>query len=78
LGKIPITFNLPYATELTKNGRYGIIARNVEDMAAKIKFAYDKLDLKKLGKNISRFAKSEYDIRKTALKYQDLYRKIAG
>lgn len=77
LGKIPIMFNLPYALELTKNGRYGIIAHNIQEMAMKIKLLSTEFDVEHLGNKIRDFAKSEYDVVNTASKYYSLYKSIA-
>lgn len=76
LGKIPIMFNLPYALELTKNGKYGIIARNVQDMAMKIKLLSSEPSAERLGKRIREFAKKEYNVANTASKYYNLYKSI--
>lgn len=76
LGKIPITFNLPYALELTENGKYGLIARNIEDMAMKIKLLSVEPDTEYFGHRIRDFAKSKYDVANTASRYYDLYKSI--
>jgi len=78
MGKIPVMFNLPYARELTENGKYGILANHVEDMAIKIKSIYDHNYMDQLEKKIRNFARKEYDINETALKYYNLYRDICN
>jgi len=77
-GKIPIMFNLPYARELTQNGKYGILVNTVEGMAQKIKLMYNRSDLEQTENRIRNFARKKYDINETALKYYQLYRDICN
>jgi len=78
MGKIPIMFNLPYARELTENGKYGILANRVEDMAIKIKSIYNHNNKEQLENKIRNFARKKYDINETAQKYYHLYRDICN
>ena len=77
LGKIPFMFNLPYAREFTENGKYGILANNVDDMATRIESTYRDVDLESMGKEIKRFATKKYDISKVASEYLKIYEKLA-
>lgn len=78
LGKIPFMFNLPYANEFTENGKYGIIANNVGDMATLIESTYRDANLEKIGKEIKTFASKKYDIMKVASEYLKIYKDIAN
>jgi glycosyltransferase involved in cell wall biosynthesis len=78
LGKIPFMFNLPYAREFTENGKYGILANNVDDMATRIESTYRDADLESMGKEIKRFATKKYDILKIASEYLKIYKEIAN
>jgi glycosyltransferase involved in cell wall biosynthesis len=78
LGKIPVMFDLPYSAELTKNGEYGILARNVEDMAMRIKLLSTQFDVGHLENKIKDFAKREYDVAKTASEYHHLYQSVVN
>jgi glycosyltransferase involved in cell wall biosynthesis len=78
LGKIPFLFNLPFAREFTENGKYGILANNVDDMAARIDSTYREVDLKSMEEGIKRFAVIKYDILKVASEYLKIYDKMAS
>jgi glycosyltransferase involved in cell wall biosynthesis len=78
LGKVPFLFNLPFAREFTENGKYGILANNVDDMAARIESTYRDADLESKGKEIQRFATEKYDITKVASEYLKIYKKLAN
>lgn len=76
LGKIPIMYDLPYAREFTLNGKYGILAKNAEDMAMKIKSIFEHGDTRHLKNEIRNYARKKYDINKVALDYYHLYKEI--
>ena len=76
LGKIPVMFDLPYSEELTQQGEYGILAHNVEEMAAKIKSFPTQIDAETYEDKIRQFAITQYHISKTAAQYHDLYKSI--
>jgi glycosyltransferase involved in cell wall biosynthesis len=76
MGKVPLLFDLPYAREFTQEGRYGVLAKNVHDMASKINQIYRQGNMELLEKEIKDFARARYDIRRTASEYYDLYREI--
>jgi glycosyltransferase involved in cell wall biosynthesis len=77
LGKIPFMFNLPYAREFSENGKYGILANNVDDMARQIDSTYRDVDLESMGKEIKSFATKKYDILEIASKYLKIYEQLA-
>jgi glycosyltransferase involved in cell wall biosynthesis len=76
LGKIPVMFDLPYSEELTKQGEYGLLARNVEEMAAKIKSFPTQIDVESFENKIRVFAIEKYNVAKTASQYYNLYKSI--
>jgi len=76
LGKIPLMFDLPYAREFTQNGKYGILAKDAEDMVMKIKLVYEHGDMEHLKNDILNYARKKFDINKIALEYYHLYREI--
>jgi glycosyltransferase involved in cell wall biosynthesis len=78
LGKIPFMFNLPFAREFTENGKYGILANNVNNMANRIDSTYRDNDLENIGKEIKRYATSKYDILKVASEYLKVYNELAN
>jgi len=77
LGKIPIMFDLPYAQEFTKNGEYGVLAKNIKDMAFKIKMIYEHDDMKYFGNKIRNYARKKHDIIKVAREYYKIYKEAA-
>ena len=76
LGKIPVMFDLPYSEELTKQGEYGILAHNVEEMAAKIKSFPTQIDVESFENKVRVFAIEQYHVAKTASQYYNLYKSI--
>ena len=78
MGKIPVLFDLPYSEELTENGEYGILARNVADMAMKINFLATQSDTRLLENKIRDFARSKYNVEKTCSEYIKLYKSVAN
>ena len=78
LGKIPFMFNLPYAREFTENGKYGILANNVDDMARRIDSTYRDGDLESMGKEIQKFATKKYDISNVASEYLKIYKQLVN
>jgi len=77
LGKIPLMFNLPFSSELTDGGRFGIIADDVTDMVRKLTAFGEKDQLDSFGNEISVFARDTFDMNESARKYLDLYRELS-
>ena len=71
-------FNLPFAREFTENGKYGVLANDVDDMANRIDSTYRDTDLENMGKEIKRYATSKYDILKVASEYLKIYNELAN
>jgi glycosyltransferase involved in cell wall biosynthesis len=71
-------FNLPYAREFTENGKYGILANNVDDMARLIDSTFRNGDLVRMGKEIESFATKKYDILKVASEYLKIYEQLSN
>jgi glycosyltransferase involved in cell wall biosynthesis len=76
LGKIPILFDLPYAREITENGRFGILARTADDAIKKVVALTRNGDIKELKEEIQAYARTRFDGRRTALQYVRLYEQI--
>jgi glycosyltransferase involved in cell wall biosynthesis len=76
LGKIPIMFDLPYAREFTQNGKYGVLAKSLEEMVLRIRMVCENTDLVVLGKEIQSYARKNYDINSIAQEYHDLYKQV--
>lgn len=76
LGKIPLMLNMPFASELSENGKYGIVANNMESMARKLLALQDNNDLRSFSNNIRTFARNKYDVHETAKSYLQVYREL--
>jgi len=74
LGKVPVMFDLPYALEFTANGKYGILARNIEEMAKLIDSTYADVDIENFGSEIKDFAVTKYNILNVASEYMNIYK----
>jgi glycosyltransferase involved in cell wall biosynthesis len=78
LGKIPLMFNLPYSSEFTENGQFGILAENANDLVNKLIVLNKKGDLHTMSNKIRDFARDKYDIQRTASQYSELYRQLVA
>ncbi|MGB9615268.1 MAG: glycosyltransferase, partial [Fervidobacterium sp.] len=77
LGKIPIMFDLPYAREFTANGKYGILAKNLNDMVFQINRIIQEPEyMRCLEGKIKHYARKNYNINKAAQKYYHLYKSV--
>lgn len=76
LGKIPLMLNLPFASELTESGKYGLIANDMHSLTTKLVEASNNANLDHLSTKIRVFARQSYDINKTANKYLDIYNEL--
>jgi glycosyltransferase involved in cell wall biosynthesis len=76
LGKIPVTFNLPYSREFTNDGAFGILADNVADMAFKVNNYCSTENVLTEQKRIRRFAQENFDINHTAKSYCNIYKSL--
>lgn len=78
LGKVPVMFDLPFAREFTDNGKYGVLANNVSEMAKKIQqIEYGVEDLKKRSKEVLTFARKQYDMSEVVKAYCSIYQQFA-
>jgi glycosyltransferase involved in cell wall biosynthesis len=78
LGKIPLMLNLPFSLELTKNGKYGILANNLEGLTDRLIELNNQHDLHRISYEIRVFARSSYDVKNTVHKYLDVYRELSS
>jgi glycosyltransferase involved in cell wall biosynthesis len=78
MGKIPLLFDVPYAHEFTENGKYGILANSVQDMAQKIESSLNSGYLDELESKIRGFARKNYSIDVAASQYELLYEKLCN
>jgi glycosyltransferase involved in cell wall biosynthesis len=78
MGKIPVMFDMPYSREFTQDGKYGILANSVADMALKIREVYDSDSVSHWENKIYNFARENFNMDKTSLAYSKLYRKICN
>jgi glycosyltransferase involved in cell wall biosynthesis len=76
LGKIPLMLRLPFSLELTGNGKYGILADNLEELTERLICLNKKGDLKKLSDDIRIFARKSYDFKETVQKYLRIYSEL--
>jgi glycosyltransferase involved in cell wall biosynthesis len=76
LGKIPVTFNLPYSREFTNDGAFGILADNIADMALKVKNYCTTEDMQTQQKRVQSFAQEHFDINHTAKSYCSIYKAL--
>jgi glycosyltransferase involved in cell wall biosynthesis len=77
LGKIPLMLNLPFASELTEGGKYGILSNNLAGLTTRLTDLSDHGELVRISNMIRGFARSTYDINKVARKYLDLYERLS-
>jgi len=78
LGKIPLMLNLPFSSELTEGGKYGILADGVESLTDELITLENSHSLNQLSNSIRMFARSAYNMDKVAAKYVEMYREVSS
>ena len=73
LGVMPVLFNVPFAYELTENGKFGVLANSVEEMAEKLDALYSDGSFRSLKKELLFHAREKFDIKNVASNYIQLY-----
>jgi glycosyltransferase involved in cell wall biosynthesis len=76
LGKIPLMLNLPFSSELTENGKYGLLANDAKGLIEQLTSAKKNFSIDYLSKEIRTFARNTYDINSVASKYINIYREF--
>jgi glycosyltransferase involved in cell wall biosynthesis len=77
LGKIPLLLNMPFAQEISNNGRYGIIASDADTLAEELIKVSGTADLDTLGNDIKSFSRSTYNAQNTTEAYLKLYKEVS-
>ena len=77
LGKIPLMLRLPFSSELTKDGEFGILGHGIKDLIDRLLESQGNHSSSQLSSSIRCFARKEYDINKTLGKYISLFNNIA-
>jgi glycosyltransferase involved in cell wall biosynthesis len=73
LGKIPLLLKFPFSSELTQDGKYGILADGVKSLTDQLITFENSNSLSQLGNRIRTFARDAYNIDKTTSKYIEAY-----
>jgi glycosyltransferase involved in cell wall biosynthesis len=73
LGKIPLMLNLPFSSELTEGGKYGILGDGIESLTNRLITLQNTQSLSKLSHDIRGFARNVYDIDKVTTKYIETF-----
>jgi len=76
LGKIPLMLRLPFSSELTEDGKYGILGDGVKNLTDQLIDSENTGSIAQLSKEIRMFARNQYDINKTADNYLETYRSL--
>ena len=77
LGKIPVMYDLPFAREITDNGRYGILATDADDVVKKIGSVIDTGRVESLQKRIREYSLENYNAKKMVHDYLTVYEKAS-
>jgi len=78
LGKIPLMLKLPFSSELTDDGKYGILADGVKGLTDRLITLENTHSLIQLSNSIRTFARRVYDMDKVTSKYIELYRNLSS
>jgi glycosyltransferase involved in cell wall biosynthesis len=78
LGKIPLMLRLPFSSELTEGGRYGVLADGIENLTNELMTIKATKSSDQLGKNIRKFARNDYNMENVTAKYIEMYRDISS
>jgi hypothetical protein len=77
LGKIPLMLRLPFSSELTNGGKYGILRRSKKSNRSANNTG-EYLSLSQLSNNIRMFARKVYNMDEVTSKYIELYRDLSS
>jgi glycosyltransferase involved in cell wall biosynthesis len=76
LGKIPLLLDLPFASELTDGGTYGILAPNMSQLTKKLIALSEERDIETFSRHIRTFARKQYNVDETARRYLEAYQEL--
>lgn len=76
LGKIPLLLKMPFAVEISDNGKYGIVGDSVESLADALVRTRNSRDLYNFSNEIKSFSRRRYDVKQTAEKYLQVYKEL--
>ncbi len=76
LGKIPLMLNLPFSSELTEGGKYGLLGNGMNDLTNKLITMKNTNSLSRISTNIQEFARHAYDIDRVTNEYIKIYREL--
>ena len=76
LGKIPLLLDVPFASELSEAGEYGVLASNIGSLANKLMVLRDKIDINLFSQKIRVFARKKFDVNETTRKYFEAYKEL--
>ncbi len=78
LGKIPLMLRLPFSSELTNGGKYGILGDGVKSLADRLITLENTYSLSQLSDNIRMFARKVLNMDEVASEYIELYRDLSS
>jgi glycosyltransferase involved in cell wall biosynthesis len=76
LGKIPLMLKLPFSSELTEDGKYGILGDGVKSLTDQLIALKNTNSLPQLSNNIRMFARNVYNMDRVTSKYLETYHKL--
>jgi glycosyltransferase involved in cell wall biosynthesis len=76
LGKIPLMLRMPFSSELTEGGKYGILGEGVKSLTDQLIMLENTNSLTQLSSSIRTFARNAYNIDNTTSKYIEKYRNL--
>ena len=76
LGKIPLMLKLPFSSELTEGGKYGILGDGINNLTDRLIELENTHSSGQLSNNIRVFARNVYDINKATHQYVEIYRNL--
>jgi len=78
LGKIPLLLRMPFAVEISDNGKYGIVGDDMESLADNLVRTRNSRDLDNFSSDIMSFGRRRYDVKRTAKKYLQIYKEFCS
>ena len=76
LGKIPLMLRLPFSSEFTDGGKYGILGDGIENLTDRLIELANTHSSNQLGNSIRDFARNVYDVNKVTTQYVEIYRDL--
>ena len=78
LGKVPLLLKMPFAVEMTDNGKYGVLGGGLKGLVDELLRTMKNYDLDDFGNKIRSFSRNKYSAVQTTEKYLQVYKRFSS